>query len=215
MNLERRVLAAALGTALLAAACGGGTSSPSATAAGGAGTPPASQPAASSDNATPTPAASAQPSSSGVEPSFAPGAAGDLEAMLPDAAGGLTFQKSSFDGATIGAAGLGVDTGELDPILKDNGKTLADVRVAIASSGNAETATLIWALQVKGLDATKLLGVTGVDQAQLSPVTIGGKRVLSTGSSGFSVILYTKGDVMFEILFASDAAAQDILAQLP
>ena len=118
MSLQRRVLAGAVGIALLAAACGGGTSSPAASGGPGDSTPPASQPAGASDAVTPSPTDSPAASDASFEPSYSAGAAPDLEAMIPDSAGGTTYAKVSFDGASLGVAGLGVDSGELDPILK-------------------------------------------------------------------------------------------------
>jgi hypothetical protein len=221
MTIDRRLIAGALGLTLALAACGGSsTASPTASAAA---TPaptqaPGSTPApteAPTDNGVDQPTEA--PTDNGIDPSFQAGAAGDLEALLPDEAGGIKFAKTSFDGASLGAAAMGIDTGELGPLLKANGKTINDVRVAIASpadTSGGETAMVI-ALQVKGVPADKLLGATGMDTSSLTNTTVGGKQVLKAAAGGFTVIIYTKDDVLFEVLLASDPVATDIVGKLP
>jgi len=224
MTIDRRLLAGALGLTLALAACGGSsTASPAATAAASA----AATPAAPSDAVTPVPAesASAAPGDAatdnpGAQPSFQAGAAADLEALLPSEAGGLKLQKSSFDGSTLGGAALGIDTGSLKPILDKYGKSISDVRVAIATTTDAPSASgsagaMVIALQIKGVPAEQLLGVTGMDTANLTKTTVAGKDVYSAGAGGISVIVYPKDDIVFEVLLASDTVAQDIVRQLP
>jgi hypothetical protein len=214
--IHRRLLAGATCLALLTAACGG-AATPSASPAGPpASAPAASEPASEAPSASDTALPSEEPS--GPDASAGEGSASDLEALLPDEAGGVTFTKVSFDGASIGAAGFGLDSDTLAPILAENGKTIADVRMAIATPTSATSAstTAVLALQVRGLDAGELIGVaSGTAGGSLTPATVGGKQVMKAGVSGFSVILYTKGDILFEVLLASDAVAEAILAALP
>ena len=217
MILDRRVLAGAMGIALFVAACGGSSASPAASAA-----PAASQAAESPAAATPaTPAATDGASSPGssFEPSFTTGAAADLEAMLPDKAGTTTYTKTSFDGASLGVAGLGIDSGSLDPILQANGKTIADVRVAMATPAtpSATDMSQIVAFQVKGLDASKLLPLFAPTDSgtTMTPTTISGKQVLQAAAPGFSSVAYVKGDVLFLVILASAAQVQEIVAALP
>lgn len=214
MNLDRRVLAGALGIALLAAACGGGGSSPAASPSPAASTAPA----ASSDTASAPAADSPAPSDSGFEPSYAAGAAPDLEALIPDNAGGTTYAKVSFDGASLGTAGLGVDSGALDPILRANGKTIADVRVAMATPAtpSATDMSQIVAFQVKGIDASQLIPLFSADgSSSMTPATIAGKQVLQTAAAGFSSVAYVKGDVLFLVILANPTQTEAIVAALP
>jgi hypothetical protein len=217
MAADRRVLAGALGLALIVAACGSSSASVAPTSAA---TEPAASVAVSEAPAEST-EAQASDDTGGPEASFTAGGAAALEAMLPDSAGGQTFTKTSFDGASIaGAAGLGFDAGELDPILKANGKSIQDVKMAIAAPANAgstTTPTVIIALQVNGLDASKLAELAGVQAGagQMTDATISGKPVKKFGAGAFSGAAYVKDDVLFEILFADDAALADILSKLP
>ena len=214
MQLDRRLLAAAIGLSLLVTACGG---SPISTASS---PPVASQPAASPAGAGPG-ASDAAPASDvppGADSSFDTGAAPDLEAMLPDSAGGVTFTKESFDGAGINGAGMGVDPGELAPILDANGKTAADVRMAIASpaSPTATETAVVLALQIRGVEASKLVGLAeSTASATFAPATVGGKQVLKSSAAGLTSVIYLKGDVLFEVLIASDATVAAIVAALP
>ena len=153
----------------------------------------------------------------GTEPSFVAGAASDLEAMLPNEAGGVKYQKSSFDGASLGMLGGSIDTTELDPILKANGKTINDVRVAIAAPVDSASteAGMVIAFQIRGVDATKFMAAMGADTAELTKTSIGGKDVSTSGAGGFGVIVYPKDDVLFEVLMASDKVGEAIVSQLP
>lgn len=207
MSTNRRLLAGALGLALLVAACGGSsTATASPTSA-------ASQAAAS--GTVPTSAPSVP---SGPAVSLAPGQASDLEAMLPNEAGGVKFTKRSFDGATMGTSGMNPDAGQLATILKDNGKTVADVRMAVAAPTNAaagQTAAIL-AFQIKGVDATKLVSlVAGSSTASWVAATVGGKQVQKSGTDAMAAVIYTKGDVLFEVLLANAATAEAIVAALP
>jgi hypothetical protein len=222
MTIDRRLLAGALGIALGLAACGGSsTGSPSASSAPVATGAPAT-PAPSVAEATPAPAATDAPgatasASGGAEPSFMAGAASDLEAMLPSEAGGVKYQKSSFDGASLGMLGGSIDTTELDPILKANGKTINDVRVAIAAPVDSASteAGMVIAFQIRGVDAAKFMAAMGADTAAMTKTTIGGKDVYQSGAGGFGVVVYPKNDVLFEVLMASDKVGESIVSQLP
>ena len=213
MAHDRRLLAGVFSIVLGVAACGG-TAATATPAAPSETTPPAaSAPAEASAAPTEQPAATDDNGSNG-----GPGSASELEAMLPDEAGGVTFTKGSFDGAAI--AGLGfLDTGELDPILTANGKSLSDVRMAVATPADASggASTIIFALQVRGLPTDQLLEMGGVASsgADLQTVTISGKQVQRGGVPGFMVYAYAKDDTLFEILFATDTVAEAVIAQLP
>jgi hypothetical protein len=227
MILDRRLLAGALSLSLALAACGGAaTTSPAVTSAPASSQPtaavtttPATQAPASvvPSDAPTAPATTNEPASTGAAPSLMPGGAPELEAMLPSEAGGVKFTKTSFDGASLAGAGAGIDTAELGPILKANGKTIADVSMAIASPADTSGSdtSIVMAFRIRGLDAAKFMAAAGVTSSEMVPATIGGKSVLKAGAAGFSIIVYTKGDVLFEILLATDTVAAAILGQLP
>src|SRR5450759_3677231 len=152
MTIDRRVLGGALATALLLAACGGSASPAPSAAASAASVPAASQPAAS---AASVPAASDQPSATdnGSAPnvSLSPGSAPELEAMLPSTVNGVAFARTSFGGAAM-PAGMPIGSGDLATFLQQNGKTLADVNIAMATpTDTAKAATFVMAFQVKGV----------------------------------------------------------------
>jgi hypothetical protein len=146
-----------------------------------------------------------------------PGAAPALEAMLPSSAGGLTFSKSSFDGAKVGAAGLPLDMTTLDTVLKANGKTAADVSYAVATAPapSGKLATTVMAMRIAGVDAAITAGMSNGTPQGMTDETLGGKQVKQGGSAGFWAVIYLKGDVMFEAMGADIATLDAVIAALP
>jgi len=210
MTIDRRVLRGALATALLVAACGG-SASPAPSAAASA----ASQPAASAPAATDQPSATDNGSVPNV--SLSPGSAPELEAMLPSTVNGVAFARTSFGGAAM-PAGIPIGSGDLATFLQQNGKTLADVNIAMATPTDAaKAATFVMAFQIKGVDGTKLADALGATTGNdLTNATVGGKQVLQAGISGMGVVLYVKGDVVFYILALGETSLTDgIVAALP
>ncbi len=201
MSFDRRALAASLGLALLAAACGGGATTT--TTPGGT--------AAASEAAAPT------GTGSGPDVSLVPGTATELEAMLPSTVGGVTFTKTSFGGGTLPAT-IPVGSDVLGKFLTDNGKTLADVSVAMATPTDPSKAgTFVMAFQVKGADGTKLAAaLAGTSSSDLTQATVSGKQVQQSGAAGMGFTLYIKNDVVFYILAIGDASlTAGIVAALP
>ncbi len=219
MHLDRRALAVAIALGLLAAACGGGaaatpTPTPAAQASQAAASEDTSQ-AASGAPASQEPAATDNGSAPNV--SLPPGTATELEAMLPSNVGGVAFAKTSFGGGLLPAT-IPVDSGELGTFLQANGKTLADVSIAMATpTDTSKAGTFVMAFQVKGVDGTKLAQVlAGSGDSGLQQATVGGKPVQQAGAGGFGFTLYVKGDVVFYILALGDASLTDgIVAALP
>ncbi|HEU0243468.1 MAG TPA: hypothetical protein VFQ75_06140 [Candidatus Limnocylindrales bacterium] len=212
MNRQLSVLLA--GTALALVACGGSASStatPAATAAPTVTQAPASVAAESG--------APASAAAGGPDVSLQPGAAADLEAMLPSEANGITFKKSSFDGSSLGLAGVPINAGELQPLLEANGKTVNDVRFALATptTTGSGPAAIVMAIQVKGVDAEKLLPVldSSGSLGDLKETTIAGKSVRTGGTPPFGAAIYLKDDVLFYVLFADQPTTESIISQLP
>jgi hypothetical protein len=218
MSHDRRTIAVSLAIVLFAAACGGGSA---ATIAPGSTTAPATQePALTEAASTPAPATQAPaPTGTAAAPdvSLVPGTAPELEAMLPSTVKGVAFTKTSFGGGTLPAT-LPIDSGEFGTFLKDNGKTLADLSLAMATPTDASKAgTFIMAFQVKGLDASKLAELLGGGSSGgLQTVTVGGKQVEQTAAGGMGLTLYVKGDVVFYVIALGDASLTEaIIAALP
>jgi hypothetical protein len=214
MSFDRGALAFSLAVALLVAACGGTAATPTPAASAQASEAPASA-AASEAAASQEPASTDNGSVPNV--SLAPGTATELESMLPSNVGGVAFAKTSFGGGALPAT-VPVDSGELGTFLQANGKTLADVSLAMATpTDTSKAGTFVMAFQVKGVDGTKLADVlAGTGSSGLQQTTVGGKQVQQAGAGGFGFTLYVKGDVVFYILAIGDASlTEGILAALP
>jgi len=216
MTIDRRVLGGALATALLLAACGGSASPAPSAAASAASVPAASdQPSATDQASAHQPSATDNGSAPNV--SLSPGSAPELEAMLPSTVNGVAFARTSFGGAAM-PAGMPIGSGDLATFLQQNGKTLADVNIAMATpTDTAKAATFVMAFQIKGVDGTKLADALGATTGNdLTNATVGGKQVLQAGISGMGVVLYVKGDVVFYILALGETSLTDgIVAALP
>jgi len=218
MTIDRRALAGALAALLLVAACGGSaTQAPAATPAPGATETPTETPApAETQEPTET---QAPEDTAGPDVSLVPGAASDLEAKLPSEVNGVTFQKGSFNGSNVpGGIPIGEGDDDFAKFLSDNGKSLNDVRIAIASPTDTEAAgSLVMAIQIKGTPSDKLLAFATKDSSDMEKSTVGGKEVYGAAAGGFGAYFYVKDDVIFYILsMGGDASlAEGILRQLP
>jgi hypothetical protein len=226
MMIDRRLLAGAFGLSLALAACGGAStasSSPSAATAGPTDAATTEQPAATEGpaataepSATEQPAATAQPTD---ESGSGGGQVNDLAAMLPEKAGDLTFDRVGYDGDQLGifGAAAGLNSAELDPLLKASGKTLNDVNFAVATAtgGTTDTGGMIYAIQIEGLDATKLAASMGMDPSSMPKTTLGGKTVYGEASGGFGAFAYPKDDKLFIVLLMDEKTASSVFEQLP
>jgi hypothetical protein len=213
MTTDRRLLAGALTLTLALAACGGTSTATTAPAATDAATAaPASEPVAT-PAATEAPAATEQPSSDGGSG----GALNDLAAKLPAEAGGVTFDRAGYDGDQLGLLGAaaGLNSDELDPILKANGKTLNDVNFAIATPTSTDATAMIYAFQVEGLPAEQFADSLTADTSSMPQITLGGKTVYGESAGGFGIFAYPKDDTLFLVLLADESVAASIFEQLP
>jgi hypothetical protein len=204
MTFDRRVLAGALAILLLAAACGGG--------------------ATQAPGATPEPGATQEPSdtqepSNTDEPdvSLTPGGAPDLEAKLPLEVNGVKFERTSFDGNDF-PGGLPIGDSDMEAFLADNGKSVNDVSVAIATASESDSAgTFVMAIRIKGVPSDKMLAWAADTMGQdTTKTTVGGKEVYGQGLGGMAAYLYVKDDTVYYIFaIGSDALAEGLVAQLP
>jgi hypothetical protein len=224
MTHHRRFLVGALGLSLALAACGSSTASPAATTAPSAAAPatpaptqatvPTEAPTASEDAG-----ATEAPTDDAGTPSGTPsGPLTDLAKLLPEQAGGATFTRVGFDGSQLGiyGAAAGLNSSELDPILKANGKTLNDVNFAFASSASgASVGGMIYAIQINGLKAADLMAAMNLDPKDMTQTTLAGKTVFAQGAAAFGVWAYPKDDKLFVILLTTEDVATAILQELP
>jgi hypothetical protein len=221
MMIDRRLLAGALGLSLVLAACGGTSTASSGTSAATPGP---------TDAATEAPAVTEEPTeAAGTEepateaPTADGGTSGgqvnDLAAMLPEKAGGLTFERVGYNGDQLGVFGAaaGLNSAELDPILKANGKTINDINFAVATAtgGSAATGGMIYAIQIEGLDATKFAASLGMDPSSMPKTTLGGKTVYGQAQGGFGAFAYPKDDKLFIVLLMDEKTASSVFEQLP
>jgi hypothetical protein len=222
MTIDRRFLVGVLGLSLVLAACGSTAASPAASS-GSAASQAASAAPAATEATEPTEAPSASEQAEGTEaPSDDSGTpAGpltDLAKLIPEQAGGATFTRVGFDGSQLGiyGAAAGLNSSELDPILKANGKTLNDVNFAFASSeSGGSVGAMVYAMQINGLQAADIMGAMNLDPKELQQTTLAGKTVFTQGAAGFGVWAYPKDDKLFVILLTTEDVAKAILEQLP
>ncbi len=178
MTIDRRALAAVLATVVLVAACGGSaTQSPG----GDAG----ARSDADAERHPERQGADAQepgetPESTGPEVSLLPGGAADLEAKLPTEVNGVKFERTSFNGENF-PGGLPIGDSDMEKFLAANGKTVNDVKVAIATAAESESAgTFVMAIQIKGVPSDKMLAwaadTMGQDTDQVDGRRQGGLR---------------------------------------
>jgi hypothetical protein len=216
MTIDRRALAGALATLLLVAACGG-SASPAPTAEPGATQAPATEAPTTAPGAE-TPGAETPEPDETEGPTLQPGAAGDLEALLPSEVNGVTFEKGSFDGSTFpGGIPVGDGDDEFVQFLEDNGKSLNDVSIAVATPTSTDAGgSMVMAIQVDGMPSDKMLEWVTQDASDIEKTTIGGKEVYGAGAAGFGAYFYVKGDTVFYVLsMGGENLAEGILQQLP
>lgn len=208
MIIDRRLLAGAIGASLILAACGGSSTA----------TPTPATPTEAPATAAPATAApaTAEPTESPTDGFFPGGELNDLAALLPEEAAGVAFERVGYDGDQLGifGAAAGLDSEEIDPILKANGKTISDVNFAIATSADG-TAGMIYAIQIEGVEADTFAAAMGMDTTAMPKATLGGKDVYGESGGGFGVYAYPKDDILFVVLLASDEVATSIFEQLP
>lgn len=208
MTVDRRALTGALAALLLVAACGG-----SATQEPGA----AQEPGATQEpSTTQEPVATEEPTSV-PDGSLVSGSAPDLEAMLPAEVGGVKFERTSFDGQSF-PGGLPIADTDMEGLLSENGKTVRDVRVAIATASEGDNAgSFVMAFQVRGVPSDRMLAWaadtmgTGTDRT-----SVGGKDVYGGGAPGMAAYVYVKDDIVFYVFaFGVADIAESLLQQLP
>jgi hypothetical protein len=212
MLIDRRLLAGALGLSVVLAACGGASTATNSPAADGDPTAAAVTEEPAATEAAPVTEAPAATDDSGPDA----GQVNDLAALLPEKAGDLTFERAGYDGDQLGAFGAaaGLNSEELDPILKANNKTVSDINFAIATATSG-TGGMIYAIQIEGLDATEFATAMGMDTSSMPETTLGGKTVYGQAAGGFGAFAYPKDDVLYLVLLMDEKTAASVFEQLP
>jgi len=208
MTVKRQgVRIAALATALVVAACGGGG------------------PTTAPTQATPTEAAPPSIDRSTFDlgsfgiPSFEiPSFAGDeeLEALLPDSILGQTVIKQSLTGQDFINLGMG-GAAAFEDMLGEMGASIDDLSVAIGSAG----ALVLFAYQVEGQPAEQVFqGLEAAFQAggagTVSEITVGGRTVIQVTTPTETTYIYLSRGVVFIIGgTVTPELLEDAVSQLP
>jgi len=216
-TLSWSVTLAAL-VALLATACSSSSGSAAPSSAQGASSAPTTAPSEAASTAAESSAPSEAPSI--AIPSFVlPSDDKGLEALLPDKLCGKTATKLSMSGDKF--AGV-TDETFIDTLTK-LGKSPKDVAFAVAtgapSSGCKDVAVVF---QIKGADPGRFSDVfiqAAKDQSDTTYTTgnVGGKNVYigTTPGNDTKAYAYFKGDGLFIVTAADDAAAAPLLQEMP
>ena len=198
---------AALATAAVLAACGGGAPTVAPTVAAPT-VEPTTLEVPSFDRNTFAPPSFALPSMHGDA---------DLEALLPDAIGGQVVVKQSLRGEAILRSGF-AGGAPLEAMLDDVGASIGDVSVAIGAAG---TSVVVLAYRIDGVSAQRtfeglLEPLASGGSGAIQQVTVGDRTVSKIDVGGETTYIYLAGDVVF-ILGGSvtgDLLA-DAVSQLP
>ena len=204
-----------LASVVVLAACGATTGSGAVSSPSAAGSAEASAPA-SGDASAPA-SESAAPSES-AEASASAGAGGDLSALIPAQVGDVQLSVTVTDGEAYVRANV---NRQLAPILTVLNKAPTDVTVATATGSATGGATLfIDAVQVTGTDAQALLdafstAAAAVPGATVETVDVGGKSVVKSTTTSYTLAAYASGDTLFYIQSPDAALVDQAIAALP
>lgn len=222
MTTDRRLLAGALGLSILLAACGGsgsgGDNGTATKAPGGETTQPAEQTDAPAEE-TEAPAATDDGSGSSTATED-PNTLTDLARTIPQSINGVAYERIGFNGDQLGLYGMAIplDQDALGGFLKENGKNATDVNYAIATPASSDSTTggMVYAIQVEGTDALKLMKAMGTDSADSPSLTIAGKKVYGAITPGIGGIFsYPVNDTVYVIFMMDEKASAELMSKLP
>ena len=215
---------AALTIGLLLAACSAGsaqnaqTSRPAtAQAAPPSGAPPVSSAVGSPSSAAPTDSPEPSVDSHGVPA---------LEKLLPAKVGSVALERLSLRGPDFYALGTPTTQSQLDAMLKNLGKTVADLSVADAGDPTGLTVVEVGAFRVAGAKPDQLLSEWVASQQASNPgnITVSNeqidgrtvtKLVDQTRDQGSTTRAFVKDDVIFLVNADDPALVASALDQLP
>lgn len=155
-----------------------------------------------------------------------PGSAPELEALLPDEIGGQEVLKLSFTGVELMTDESGDVT--VDPeflaFLDRMGAQPDDVSMAMSFALSEEGQSGVVAFRVAGADGNQLRDeLEGSMEAEeqvgeWTSGSVGGKSVVMAEdleTTGNTVYIYVRGDMVFMVTAADEATATEILSALP
>jgi len=204
----------ALALALGAAACGGGSSTAS---SGGPGTAATAAPRAS-ESPAPTEAPSAAPSAEAPAASVGGGATGTTASgiVLPASIGTVTYTTNEYTGDQM-AMFLPMKSDELDQVLDAQGRTRADLVLALASPSDPAWPSVA-AIKIAGGGGQGLadqIRQGAYTMATWEAATIGGKSVQKAAAATVTTVVYETGDTMYLVSAADPANLDAVVATLP
>ena len=223
---SRLPIAGLLLTVALVASCGPSSASPAASASSSAAaiasTPPAS---AGPATTVPVPSDSAVPTDS-PEPSIDRHGIPALEALLPASVNGIDLERLSITGPDFYKTGTDVNRSQLDELLKNLGKTVADLGVADAGDPTGKAVFEIGIFKVAGAKTAQLLSEwVAFDQAakpgriKVSNATVDGRSVTKVVDSsvdvGGTAYAFAVDDAIFLVRADDPALLSAALASLP
>lgn len=232
MTTDRRLLAGALGLSILLAACGGsgsgggngdGTGGGNGNGTGGGngnGGGTATEQPATEAPAEETEAPATDDGSGSGTATEDPNALTDLAKSIPHTINGVTYERIGFNGDQLGLYGMAIplDQDTLGGFLKENGKNATDVNYAIATPASSDSTTggMVYAIQVEGTDALKLMKAMGTDSAESPSMTVAGKKVYGAITPGIGGIFsYPVKDAVYVIFMMDEKASTDLMSHLP
>lgn len=197
--------------AILVTACGASTP----TISGDRGAPIGGAP-------TPGPSGSADTPEPSVDRHGVP----ELEGLLPASVAGIDLERLSLSGADFYALGTNDTRAQLDTMLKQLGKTVADLSVGDAGDPTGKAILEVGAFRVAGAAADELLAGWVASRQAASPKTVTVSNVTiaeraltkivdSAHPVGGTIYAFAKGDTLFLVSADDSSYVSDALGQLP
>jgi hypothetical protein len=130
---------------------------------------------------------------------------------------GPLYARASRHRRSPGGIPVGDGDDEFVQFLSDNGKSLSDVSIAVATPTSTDAGgSMVMAIRVDGMSSDKMMEWVTQDASDMEKTTIGGKEVYGAGAAGFGAYFYVKGDTVFYVLsMGGENLAEGIFQQLP
>ncbi len=201
------------GLSILLAACGASTPTVSGAKGGPIGGAATAGPSAVASGAADSP----EPDRHGAP---------ELEGLLPASVSGIDLERLSLSGADFYAEGTDETRAQLDTMLRQLGKTVADLSVGDAGDPTGKAILEVGAFRVAGAAGDELLAGWVASHQAASPrtvtvsnVTIADRALTKIVDSahpvGGVIYAYAKGDTLFLVSADDSAYVSDALRQLP
>lgn len=213
-----------IGAAFLVVGCG--TSSASVAASSVAPSGSAAAPTAGVGAATASPPAPSIAPTDSPEPSIETHALPELEALLPASVAGIDLERLSISGPDFYKTGTDVNRSQLDELLKNLGKTVADLSVADAGDPTGRAVFELGIFRVAGAAPEQLISEwVAFDQAakpgriKVTAETVDGraltKLVDSSVQVGGTAYAFAIGDAIYLVKADDPKLLSAALVALP